>query len=98
MIYRIPGSIRIKYRKRYDILWKHELGSMGLCDSNIQQIHIDFNQTDADAYWTFIHEMFHAIGHEYKLKLTEKQVRGLEIGIRKIYKLNKDFMILPPDE
>ena len=98
MIDRIPGSIRIKYRERYDVLWKNDLGCLCMCDFDNKQILLDFNQSDINAYWTFIHEVYHAIGHEYKLQLTEKQVLGLEKGTRALYKLNKDFMILPPDE
>ena len=36
-------------------------------------------------FWTFFHEMQHAISEELGLRLTERQVNGLEIGLAQAY-------------
>ena len=40
-------------------------------------------------FWTFFHELEHAISEELGLRLTEKQVNGLEIGLAQVYADNE---------
>lgn len=89
----IPSSIRIKKDVAYEVLWNEEFlkdkSQLGECRSGPKQIVINKNQSNTEAFKTFLHEMLHAIAFETKeLALTEKQVRLLEDGLFRVLKLN----------
>lgn len=89
---RLPATVRITSKIKYDVLSSPCIGELhGICDFEKLQIVINPHQSNTEAHKTLIHEILHAVSNEYDAGLTENQVRALEEGLYKLFKLNKDL-------
>ncbi len=89
----IPSAVRITRNVTYEVVWVDEFlkdaKQLGECWFDGKQIKINKNQSNTEAYKTYLHEVIHAISFETDgLNLTETQVRKLEDGLYRMYKLN----------
>lgn len=100
MRYKIPPRIRVKANVTYEILWVDSFkdeSQMGECDDVKKQIIIRKGLGKRASYYTFLHELIHAIDMENKFGLTEAQVNGLEVEFNRVSRLNPEVKIyLPP--
>lgn len=95
----IPNQVRITRHVTYEVLWNEDFPKdkkqLGECRSNPNQIVINRNQSDTEAWKTMLHEVLHAVSFENKdLKLTENQVRILEDSLFRVLKLNGVFDLI----
>ena len=94
MEFEIPTSVDIKGKEgtiTYNVLFVsrfHDKCQIGETDYDKKEITIKHGLGDWVTFWTFFHEMQHAISEENNLKLTEKQVNGLEISFSKTVEVN----------
>jgi Zn-dependent peptidase ImmA (M78 family) len=58
--------------------------TLGYCDDEAKVIYIKDNQTLDESFNTVIHELVHAINHEYKIKLKHGQVYKLERALAEL--------------
>lgn len=83
-IKRIPilNSVKVNSKITYEVLFADEIISgpdvLGEMRPNEKQIVLKNGQSERELQLTFLHENFHLMADENNLKLTEKQVRGLE--------------------
>ncbi len=69
---------------RYKVEWIGEFKcdrQIGETDYTEKIITIKNGLDKATSFWTFFHELEHAISEELGLKMTERQVNGLEMGL-----------------
>lgn len=96
----LPATIRIASKKSYEVLITKAMDDcVGICRSDFNDGISHLNQiviskelkTAKEIHMTLIHEIIHAISHEYlgKYQLTENQVLKLEKGLYNVLKLNK---------
>lgn len=89
----LPSKVRLKRGVSYEIVRQSEIASdpdcMGLCDFDKRLIFIKSELSDSQVIETFIHELLHAISHEFALKIPHKLIYALEAPILKILRLNK---------
>lgn len=95
MGFEIPTSVEIKGKAgtvvTYNVLFVsrfHDKRQIGETDYDKKEITIKNGLGDWVTFWTFFHEMQHAISEENDLKLTERQVNGLEISFSKTADIN----------
>lgn len=78
---RIPKSFKIG-RKTIKVKWIKEFPKdkkqVGESDHNLLEISLKLGESKKDTVHTFIHECLHMFSDEFNIKLTEKQVQGLE--------------------
>jgi hypothetical protein len=108
MDYTIPSQIRITSTVTYDVRWAQEFPPAaetkdhhpgrydGECSYEKKQIVLVLGQTPRRTFFSFLHEVLHAINFEAKEKsalhkkpLTESQICELEEAFSRILKLNK---------
>lgn len=77
---KIPKSFKAgRTNFKVNFVDKFEDGNyLGLSDWNKNSIYIKKNQTKKELVKTYIHECLHIFSDEFDLKLSEKQVQGLE--------------------
>lgn len=76
----IPSSVKVK-KATYEVLWSQEHVSgqnYGETRFDPKQLIIYDDGNDKETVHTFVHELLHAISHEYEINLTEQQVQKLE--------------------
>lgn len=83
-----PDSIRVR-RKDYSLEFVPVLDALGQCDDEAKTIEIRSDLSERETFKTIIHELLHAIDCEFGLKLTHKQVYGLERGIHNVLCVNR---------
>jgi hypothetical protein len=87
-----PNKIRIKARVFYEIVWTDEfvdaLDTRGETRFEYKQIVLLRGMSDAQTFETLIHELLHAIEHEYEIKLPHASIYSLEGAIHAILRLN----------
>lgn len=87
---KIPNSIRITHKKRYEVVWIDSFSDPKIVgETRFNPPQIVIKKDHGDEFMTFVHELLHAISNEYDLNLTENQVMGMELAIKRIAKLNK---------
>lgn len=90
---RIPHLVKFR-RKVYEICWidnfkdDHTLGETRF---DPRQIVIKSDMGDKECVKTYLHEILHAISHEYDANLTETQVRALEDALTDVLKKGNIF-------
>lgn len=75
-----PKTIRIKDAD-YTVSFKRGLekrGYMGLCFYDSKEIHISMGIPEPERLSTLIHELKHAISHEYNFELSHDVINKLE--------------------
>ena len=95
-MYKVPPRIRITYKVTYEVVWIDSFvdpEQLGGCCYEDRQIKIKTGMKPRKAFYVFFHELIHAINFERKLKLTEKQTEGLELGLAGVARLNKGFTL-----
>ena len=88
----IPPRIRITAKATYEVLWTEAFKNpkqYGLCDPNARTITLLLGLSPEETFWTFFHEVCHAISFEGDRDLYEKDVQMLEKSWRKIAQLNQ---------
>jgi hypothetical protein len=89
---RIPSSIRIKSKVKYEIVWTELIGesekTLAECRYDTKQILIKAGQPETENWKCFIHEVLHAIEFEYCIPIPHKIIYLLEEAIFKFIKLN----------
>ena len=93
--FQIPSSVIIEPETgptiTYMIFWIDEFPDkkqIGETDYEKKQIIIKKGMDILTTFWTFFHELEHAISREGGLRMTERQVNGLEIGLAKTSEAN----------
>ena len=78
----IPTQIRVRSRVRYEVLFsdniKNDGDVLGETRFEPKQIVLKNNQGNKELIHTLWHEFLHAVSEEYRVELTESQVRALE--------------------
>ncbi len=88
----IPPRIHITAKATYEVLWTESFKDpkqYGECDPQARTITILLGLSPEETFWTFFHEVNHAITFEGDRDLWEKDVRMLERSWRRIAELNK---------
>lgn len=90
----IPHRIKITHRVIYDVAWVDRFDDpkvVGECDYHRRQIRLLKSLNEEEAWWTFFHEVLHAMTYEHahEVPLTESQVGATERSLRRIVKLNR---------
>lgn len=78
---RIPVSIQLTKKVKYDITWARpdpSLDHVGITHLEAKHIVVSLDLKPRAAVHTYIHEVLHAISEEYDANLSEKQVLALE--------------------
>lgn len=78
----------MRYKVRWIDRFKCDL-QIGETDYTEKRITIKIGLDKTTAFWTFFHELEHAISEELGLKMTERQVNGLELGLTQVVNDNK---------
>ena len=88
-----PKTLKIK-----DALWEVKFVSeiekggkyetLGLCDPYDQIIYIRLRQTRKERFMTFLHELVHAMDHEYKIGIPHDMVVKLERPLAELWIAN----------
>lgn len=89
--FEIPASIKITKQTTFRVLWIDSFENkkqIGECDYHTKQIVLKRGLDKWTLFWTFFHEIIHAISERRKLRITEKQVNGIEVGFSRIAELN----------
>ncbi len=91
-----PTRIRITAKVAYDVLWVDGFESdtedemvRGVCDHETKQIVLRNGLRPMWILRTFIHEVFHAVEHEYDIAIPHKTIYKLERAFEKVLKLNR---------
>jgi len=69
----------------YEILYTEDFKdgkTLGETRFDPRQILLKANESDRETFHTYIHELLHAVSEEYKIGLTEGQVRKLEKSLQ----------------
>lgn len=77
---KIPTKFKMG-SKTFKVNWVDKFDDgphVGLSDHNNKAIYIKNGQTKKEAVHTYIHEILHITSDEFDIKLSEKQVQGLE--------------------
>ena len=77
---RIPKSFNIG-KKEFKVYWLNEFPDkkqVGESDWNNKLMQLKRDETYKDTVHTYIHECLHLFSDEFEIKLSEKQVQGLE--------------------
>lgn len=80
----IPTHVKFK-NQEYEILWVDDFKdgkTYGETRFDTHQILLKTNENDKETFHTYIHELLHAASEEYKIGLTENQVRKLEKSLQ----------------
>lgn len=80
----IPSHIKIK-KVEYEILYTDDFKdgkTLGETRLDAKQILLKTNESDKETFHTYVHELLHAVSEEYRVGLTEKQVRALEKSLQ----------------
>lgn len=89
---RWPGKVRIKARVHYEIVWVDQFidspDTRGECRFDTKQIVLLSGMADGPTFETLIHELLHAIEHEYKIQLPHKSIYAMESAVHAILRLN----------
>ena len=91
---KLPKKFRVTSKVSYLIAYVQSIDSeegtktYGYCDPNTKQIILSMDQTETEMLKTCIHEMFHCLEEEYKIKIPHKVVHILEVAVFKVLKLN----------
>ncbi len=91
----IPKKVKLTGKNTWDVILadhfpKHgDDQTVGYCDDENKILFVYMHQTKKQKMCTFIHELIHAMELEYDFKLTENQVKKLEVAVYKVLKLNK---------
>ena len=83
----IPSRIMIG-ESEYRVLWCHDLtdGISGLCTVGEPRVIVLNSRQDKDEYLpTLMHEILHAIEHEYRVKLGHGKIRRLEYALAQVF-------------
>lgn len=90
---KIPAKVRIKARVSYEVLFsdliQDDYECMGMTDFEKKQIILLNGQNETNLQKTWIHELCHAIAHEYGIEITHKAIYELEDAVLKLLKLNR---------
>jgi Zn-dependent peptidase ImmA (M78 family) len=89
-----PAKIRVKKGVEYDVyLFKSDkLDGECVKDINgLRQIFINESLSASEEELTLLHEALHSLSFEYKIDLTERQVRKLEKALLYFLKHNKEI-------
>lgn len=97
----IKPKTRIKHNIAYETVWldhfettKNGKKVFGECRFNpettppIRQIVLSADQSDSEAFKTYIHEIYHAIETEYEIQIPHKIIEALEVATLRFLKLN----------
>lgn len=95
---RLPKKLKVR-NKVYKVRFVEELDDgklAGLCDFEDQEIHVatDFGYNESES--TLLHELLHAISHEYGFDLSENKVLSLEEAIYKTFLKNGWKIVVAP--
>lgn len=96
----IPPRIRITPKVTYEVRWTESFRNpkqYGECCPNTKTIVLLLGLSPSETFWTFWHEVMHAVSFEGDRELYEKDVEMLEQSWRKIAELNsveKGFLSL----
>jgi Zn-dependent peptidase ImmA (M78 family) len=81
----IPNKVKISSRAYYEVFHtkdfhfdKENEKTFGITRFDPKQIVLNDNQGNKEHIHTFLHEVLHAISHEYNVNLTENQIQKLE--------------------
>lgn len=89
---KIPTHIRITAATTYRVLWAIDFAKKdnrhGECDFEAKTITLNTHSSVTKAYCTLIHEVLHAIAHEYGVLIPHGLIDELEMPVLKILKLN----------
>lgn len=80
----IPTHVKFK-NNEYEICWVDDFKdgkTYGETRFDTHQILLKTNESDKETFHTYIHELLHAVSEEYKIGLTEGQVRKLEKSLQ----------------
>jgi len=91
-----PSSIRLTKDTSYEVVFINEFPkdprskytTYAECRPEEKQIVIALNQSHTDMTKGLIHELFHAIEFEYKIKIPHGVIHLLEHAVLKVLKLN----------
>ena len=89
--FELPETIKITEQVSYRIRFVESFKDptqIGECDYSNKVISIRERLGIWATYWTLFHELEHAISHEKKLRITERQVNGLEMGFAEVARRN----------
>lgn len=77
---RIPKSFKVRKNTfKIEFVTRFEDGThVGLSDYDKKTIYLKKGQSKKELVHTYIHECLHIFSDEYNLKISEKQVQGLE--------------------
>lgn len=78
---RIPKKFKVG-RKTFKVIFINNVDYLGLSDWNKNRIYLNKKQSKKELVHTYIHEIIHIMSDEYELKISEKQVQGLEKTLR----------------
>ena len=85
----IPQSVKV-LKQAYEVLWQDEYISgtnHGETRFDTHQIVLHNDADNKEVTSTFLHEVFHAVSHEYEIGLTEPQVLKLEKALPDLIKI-----------
>jgi len=85
----IPNRVQISTKVFYEICWIDSFvdpNVMGETRYDTKQIILKTGQSNKECVHTYLHEVDHARSFEYKVNLTENQVRALERSVYYVLK------------
>jgi Zn-dependent peptidase ImmA (M78 family) len=78
----IPARVHIKRGVYYEVVWiekdREKQDWVGITRLDTKQIVMELGHSDKETVHTYLHELAHAVSHEYDLGLTETQVLKFE--------------------
>lgn len=88
-------KVKVKAGINYGVLLFTSKKYQGECNKypdGRREILLNENLNDKQFKLTLIHEVLHALSFEYDIKLTETQVRKLEVALAYLVKNNKGIL------
>lgn len=77
----IPHKVQVSKDVFYEVCWIDNFSDpvvLGETRLDNKQIVLKNNQSNSETVKTFLHELAHAVSHEYDINLTETQVQAVE--------------------
>lgn len=94
---KLPPGIRI-LGKRWTVRHKRVKGDLGSCEIGHTRLNINPDQSDDSMRDTVLHEAIHGIEDEMGLRMSERQVAGMAVGILALLRDNPGLVRFLTDQ
>lgn len=94
----LPNWVKIKRNVVYEKVYQDLIGdpknpksklTVGYCDDDTKHLYIKLGLTKDEECEAELHELLHAIGHHYKIKIPHIELDKLSTALYKVMKLNE---------